>query len=124
MSKAFMVGLGLALVIGSLAKATVAAHEAETVSSPLPRSRPEAEGVSSAALYRFATDAGKNIDALNSFMLVRHGNVVAEGWWFPYGPEVPHQLYSLSKSFTGTAVGLAEAEGKFTLDDPVLGFFP
>src|SRR5207249_1659296 len=30
----------------------------------------------------------------------------------------------LSKSFTSTAVGLAIAEGKFSLDDPVLRFFP
>src|SRR4029078_12581904 len=33
-------------------------------------------------------------------------------------------LYSLSKSFTSTAVGLAAAEGKLSVDDPVLKFFP
>jgi hypothetical protein len=33
-------------------------------------------------------------------------------------------LYSLSKSFTSTAVGLAIAEGKLSLDDEVLKFFP
>jgi CubicO group peptidase (beta-lactamase class C family) len=33
-------------------------------------------------------------------------------------------LYSLSKSFTSTAVGLAIAEGKLSLNDPVLKFFP
>ena len=33
-------------------------------------------------------------------------------------------LYSLSKSFTSTAVGLAVAEGKLSLDDEVLKFFP
>jgi hypothetical protein len=49
---------------------------------------------------------------------------VAEGWWTPYDAATPHVLYSLSKSFTSTAVGLAVAEGKLTLDDPVLGFFP
>jgi hypothetical protein len=32
-------------------------------------------------------------------------------------------LYSLSKSFTSTAVGLAAAEGKLSVDDPVLKFF-
>src|SRR5581483_7089556 len=57
-------------------------------------------------------------------MLVRHGYVVAEGWWAPYHAEAPHALYSLSKSFTSTAVGLAVAEGKLSLDDPVLQFFP
>ena len=61
---------------------------------------------------------------MNSFMLVRHGHVVAEGWWAPYGPDAPHSLYSLSKSFTSTAVGLAIAEGKLSVDDEVLKFFP
>ena len=53
-------------------------------------------------------------------MLVRHGHVVAEGWWSPYQAESPHALYSLSKSFTSTAVGLAVAEGKLSVDDEVL----
>lgn len=33
-------------------------------------------------------------------------------------------MYSLSKSFTSTAIGLAAAEGRLTLDDSVLKFFP
>jgi acetyl esterase/lipase len=33
-------------------------------------------------------------------------------------------LWSLSKSFTSTAVGLAVVEGKLSVDDPVLKFFP
>ena len=45
-------------------------------------------------------------------MLVRHGHVVAEGWWSPYDAESPHSLYSLSKSFTSTAVGLADRRGQ------------
>jgi CubicO group peptidase (beta-lactamase class C family) len=61
---------------------------------------------------------------MNSFMLVRHGFIVAEGWWTPYDAKTPHVLYSLSKSFTSTAVGLAISEGKLSLDDEVLKFFP
>ncbi len=47
-----------------------------------------------------------------------------EGWWAPYAPERPHVLYSMSKSFTSSAVGLAVAEGLRTVDDRVLSFFP
>ena len=90
----------------------------------LPRSSPEAQGVSSSALLGFVEAADKQIESMNSFMLVRHGQVVAEGWWSPYEAEAPHSLYSLSKSFTSTAVGMAIAEGKLSLDDPVLKFFP
>jgi CubicO group peptidase (beta-lactamase class C family) len=89
----------------------------------LPRSSPEEQGVSSAALLAFL-DSADRIDSMNSFMLVRHGHVVAEGWWAPYDAASPHSLYSLSKSFTSTAVGLAVAEGKLSVDDEILKFFP
>ncbi len=90
----------------------------------LPRSTPEAQGISSSAILSFIESADKDIDSLHSFMLLRHGCVVAEGWWAPYNAESPHVLYSLSKSFTSTAVGLAISEGKLRLDDDVLKFFP
>jgi CubicO group peptidase (beta-lactamase class C family) len=90
----------------------------------LPRSAPEAQGVRSAAVLAFVEAADKEVDSLHSIMLVRHGHVVAEGWWAPYSAESPHMLFSLSKSFTSTAVGLAVAEGKLSVDDPVLKFFP
>ena len=89
-----------------------------------PRSAPETQGISSADLLGFVNEAEQKLNALHSFMLVRHGQVVAEGWWKPYAADEPHMLYSLSKSFTSTAVGLAVAEGKLKVDDPVLSFFP
>ena len=102
----------------------IVASSSICIGAELPRSSPEAQGVSSAAVLSFVESADKGIDSMNSFMLLRHGYVVAEGWWSPYNPESPHSLYSLSKSFTSTAVGLAIAEGKLSLDDEVLKFFP
>lgn len=61
---------------------------------------------------------------MHSFILVRHGHVIAEGWWKPESADKLHVMHSLSKSFTSTAVGLAAAEGKLSVDDPVLKFFP
>jgi CubicO group peptidase (beta-lactamase class C family) len=97
---------------------------ADEPSKSLPRSKPEAQGVSSTAILDFVKTADRKSESLHSFMLVRHGQVVAEGWWSPYNPESRHELYSLSKSFTSTAVGLAIAEGKLSLDDQVSKFFP
>ncbi|MDR3577633.1 MAG: serine hydrolase [Anaerolineaceae bacterium] len=92
--------------------------------NPLPRSTPEAQGVSSAGILAFVEAVEKNIRELHSLMLLRHGNVITEGWWQPYRPSGPHNLFSLSKSFTATAIGLAIGEGILSLDDPVLSFFP
>lgn len=90
----------------------------------LPRGSAEAQGVSSAAIRAFVETANEKVDTLHSIMIVRHGHVVAEGWWKPESADKPHVLHSLSKSFTSTAVGFAVAEGKLSVDDLVLKFFP
>ena len=89
----------------------------------LPRSTPEAQGIPSAAIRDFVNAVEHEIDSLHSFMLVRHGYVVAEGWWEPYRRRDPHVLFSLSKSFTSSAIGLLVAEGRLAVDDYVLDFF-
>ncbi|EGX59258.1 beta-lactamase [Streptomyces zinciresistens K42] len=60
----------------------------------------------------------------HSLMVVHRGHVVAEGWWAPYTADRPHLLYSLTKSFTSIAVGLAIADGLLTLDDRVVDVLP
>src|SRR3954470_14934086 len=97
---------------------------ASALAEPLPRSSPEAQGVSSADIRAYVEAADLKVNTLHSFMLVRHGHVVAECWWKPEAADKPHVMHSLSKSFTSTAVGLAVAEGKLNIDDHVLKFFP
>ena len=104
--------------------AVVAAFAAD-FGSALPRRTPAALGVAPVAIERFVAEiASPRIGGIHSFMLVRHGCVVAERWWAPGAPDAPHVLNSLTKSFVATAVGLAIAEGKMKLDDPILKFFP
>jgi len=90
----------------------------------LPRSTPEEQGVSALAISAFLDSVAKSKHEFHSFMLVRHGKVIAESWWAPYRSDLKHTLYSLSKSFTATAVGFAKAEGKLALTDKVISFFP
>lgn len=88
------------------------------------RGPPEAEGIDPAAILAFLDEVAENGLELHSFMLQRNGKVVAEAWWWPYAPQRPHMMHSLTKSVTGTAVGLALEEGRFALTDPVVSFFP
>lgn len=90
----------------------------------LPRSTPEAEGVSSQGIRDFIHAASVSKHEFHGFMMLRHGKVVAEGWWDPYRPDLKHTLYSVSKSFTATAVGFAVAEKKLNVHDKVISFFP
>ncbi len=96
----------------------------ETTNNP-GYSTPEAEGISSGAILKFveALETSQP-DAIHSVMVRRHGKIVAEGWWAPYGPDTPHLLWSLSKSFTSTAIGMAQDEGLLSINDPVISFFP
>ncbi|MFQ6170552.1 serine hydrolase domain-containing protein [Oryzobacter sp. R7] len=57
-------------------------------------------------------------------LVLRHGRVVAEGTWAPYRPDVVQLVYSVSKTFTSCAVGLAEAEGLLSLDERLVDVFP
>jgi CubicO group peptidase (beta-lactamase class C family) len=90
----------------------------------LPRATPESQGISSAALLPMIEEADQRALGLHGIMIVRHGHVVAEGWWSPYAATEPHMLFSLSKSFTSTAIGMLQADGKLSINDPILKYFP
>ena len=93
--------------------------------SSLPRSTPSAQGVDAGSVLAFvdAVDADTNVE-IHSLMVVRHGHVVAEGWWAPHTAERTRLLYSVSKSFTATALGFAVDEGLVGLDDTVVSHLP
>ncbi|MEW9556081.1 serine hydrolase domain-containing protein [Nonomuraea sp. NPDC050783] len=90
----------------------------------LPRSAPAAAGVSSRAVAALLDRLEAQSVECHSLMVVRRGHVVAEGWWAPYSAGRPHLLYSLTKSFTSIAVGLAVADGLLALDDRVVDVLP
>ncbi|MFE2297161.1 serine hydrolase domain-containing protein [Streptomyces sp. NPDC059445] len=92
---------------------------------PLPQSPPAEQGVDASGITAFldAVEAHPEIEP-HSLMILRHGHLVASGWWAPYTPERLQLLYSLSKSFTSTAAGFAVAEGLLDLDRTVISYFP
>ncbi|HOW39844.1 MAG TPA: serine hydrolase [Bacteroidales bacterium] len=113
--RSFLIGLSVVLLVSCNQPST---------NKSLPRGIPEEEGVSSQAILNFIEAANKEANEIHSFMLVRHGKVISEGWWKPYSPDLKHTMYSLSKSFTSTAVGFAVQEKLLTVNDKVLSFFP
>ena len=89
----------------------------------MPRATPESQGVASSGLLAFV-EALDRLDHVHSVMVLRRGHVIAEGWWAPYRAERPHVLFSISKSFTSTAIGLLVAEARLSLDDRVVDLLP
>jgi CubicO group peptidase (beta-lactamase class C family) len=94
------------------------------MTASLRRRTPESQGVSSRAILDLLEDAQRKHIELHSLMILRHGSVIAEGWWKPYAPDRLHTLFSLSKAFTSSAIGFAVTEGLLTENDLVISFFP
>lgn len=111
-------------LVSTLAAILVSVTSILAAEQPLPRSTPESQGISSAVLLNLVNTLDEKVDGMHSVMIVRHGKVILESWWKPYAPQHNHVLYSLSKSFASTAIGFAVTEGKLTIDDEVLKFFP
>jgi CubicO group peptidase (beta-lactamase class C family) len=90
----------------------------------LPHSTPEAQGIRSGALMALVDALEREVQYLHSLVVLRRGHVVAEGYWEPFNAATPHMLFSVSKSFTSSAIGMLVDDGKLSLDDRVLDFFP
>jgi CubicO group peptidase (beta-lactamase class C family) len=54
-------------------------------------------------------------------IVLQHGEKVAEYRWIP---ETPRNCFSVSKSFTSIAIGMAIDQGKLSLAEPVIDVFP
>lgn len=85
---------------------------------------PEQVGVSSRAIAAFIDDLNDNEIETHSLMILRDGKVAFESWAQPFSPDIPHIMFSVSKSVTSTAIGFAIEEGLLSLDTRVLDVLP
>lgn len=88
-------------------------------------SLPEAQGVDTeklADLFDLIAERDAPIDGL---LIVRHGYVISEAYFYPYAANIPHALASITKSVVSTLAGIALAQGQIPdWDAPVLSYFP
>ncbi len=85
---------------------------------------PEQVGIPSGRIQKMIRLLDDNGLTMHSILLLRHGEVAAEGYWAPYTESSLHRMYSTTKSFVSGAIGLLYDEGKIRLDDPVHIYFP
>jgi CubicO group peptidase (beta-lactamase class C family) len=87
-------------------------------------SRPEAQAMDPAildAMLAHVEETGLN---LHSLLVIRNGFIVLEEYYPPYGKNSRHELYSVTKSFTSTLIGIALDQGLLAgLDQPVEAVF-
>ena len=89
-----------------------------------PAPSPESLGIPSRAILNFLQRIDAERINMHGFLLVRHNQIAAEGYWTPWSADRKHRMYSVSKSFVSLAVGMMIDEGKLSLDDRVCDHFP
>lgn len=91
---------------------------------PLPLISPEEAGIPSSAIVEFLEAVEKKRVCLHSFMLIRGGKIAYEANWAPITPDFLHRMYSVSKSFVSVGIGFMVDEGRITLDDRIIDYYP
>ncbi len=85
---------------------------------------PECVGISSEAFIKMLRHMEEKEMQYHSIMIVRHGKVAAECYREPFSKDIPHIMYSVSKTVTATALGFAIQEGYVMLDTRFIDVFP
>ena len=77
----------------------------------------------SECVLRFTQRLQKEDVNMHGFLLSVRGKKIAEAYYAPFREGQPHRLYSVSKTFTGIAVGMLADSGSLTLDQHITDFF-
>lgn len=80
--------------------------------------------LSSERIYNFYRELEKNGVENHALLIEQGGEILFEEYASPYRADMPHTLFSVTKSIVATAVGFALEEGLFSLDSRILPFFP
>ena len=75
---------------------------------------PESVGIDSSVISKMTEEMSYRGISIHSLMILRENKVACEAWSKPLAPDMPHMVYSISKSFLATAYGFALSEGKIT----------
>ncbi|ANB14826.1 beta-lactamase family protein [Sugiyamaella lignohabitans] len=92
------------------------------MASLLPRKSAKSLGLNESAIIKLVDELERN--GVNSYIIAHNGEVVSEGYWDPFVPDLTHQVNSVTKTYASLAIGIAADEGLLTIDDYVLSFFP
>ena len=85
---------------------------------------PESRGISSFEIEKIVRKLNKKQVPMHSLLIARGDDIVYSAYWAPFARDTLHRMNSITKSYVGLAIGLLAYEGKLSLDDSVIKFFP
>ncbi len=90
---------------------------------PLPTAKPEESGISSRNLLAFYKRLQENRVNTHSVIMLRHGKIFTEAYWWPFHKGFAHRYYSTSKTFVSMAIGVLVDQGRISLNDRIVTYF-
>ena len=88
------------------------------------KTTPEETGIPSRCILRFLNRLEAREIPMHSIHILHKDRLVAEGYYAPCQADTMHRMFSVSKSFTSIAIGLLAEEGKLSLSDRIVDYFP
>lgn len=87
-------------------------------------STPEKHGIKSEWIREYIEVLESSNLSTHNFIIMRNDEILFENYWEPFDKDFLHRMYSVTKSFVALAIGFLEQEGKISLDDPIIKYFP
>ncbi|MBQ3505749.1 MAG: serine hydrolase [Clostridia bacterium] len=85
---------------------------------------PEQAGFSAESVIEFINKAQKRGASTHGILMMKGDKIFAEAYWKPFHQDFCHRMYSQTKSFVGIAIGLLQEEGKLSIHDKIVDYFP
>jgi CubicO group peptidase (beta-lactamase class C family) len=87
-------------------------------------SAPEEQGIDSLKLAEGLLAIQDAKIPIHSLLFVRNDRLILEAYFYPYDGQIPHNVASITKSLMTTLIAIAADQGKLSLDDHMVSFFP
>jgi len=85
---------------------------------------PEKHGIKSRWIKEYIEILEESNLSTHNLIIMRNDEILFENYWEPFDKNFLHRMYSVTKSFVALAIGFLEQEGKISLDDPIVKYFP
>ena len=88
------------------------------------KASPESVGISSQQVLKYLKMINDHGMFAHSVLIARGDKLICEAYWEPFDKDTAHRMYSQTKSYVGIAIRLLADEGKLSLDDKIISYFP
>ena len=85
---------------------------------------PERVGIKSEDVLYYLKKLEQRGIFMHSVIMARGNRIFCEAYWKPYSAETKQRMYSITKSYVGIAISELAADGRLSLEDKIVSYFP